>query len=198
MASIADTADTSALPLFPLHSVLLPGAAMGLRVFERRYLDLVRECGRNGTSFGVCLILDGNEVGVPATPAAFGTEVRIEDFDVGADGVLVLRLRGMRRFHVQRSRIRDNGLLVGEVNWCEPDPDDELRPEHSLLATVLERMLEQVGGEFASVGPGLLDQSAWVGWRLAELLPLTEQQRLSLLQQDDPHQRLEQLLAWMP
>ncbi|WP_115560601.1 LON peptidase substrate-binding domain-containing protein [Xanthomonas arboricola] len=198
MASIADTDDTSALSLFPLHSVLLPGAAMGLRVFERRYLDLVRECGRNGTSFGVCLILDGNEVGVPATPAAFGTEVRIEDFDVGADGVLVLRLRGTRRFHVQRSRIRDNGLLVGEGSWCEPDPDDELRPEHSLLATVLERMLEQVGGEFASVGPGLLDQSAWVGWRLAELLPLTEQQRLSLLQQDDPHQRLEQLLAWMP
>ncbi|MFA4347447.1 LON peptidase substrate-binding domain-containing protein [Xanthomonas perforans] len=192
------TADTSALPLFPLHSVLLPGAAMGLRVFERRYLDLVRECGRNGTSFGVCLILEGNEVGVPATPAAFGTEVRIEDFDVGADGVLVLRLRGTRRFHVQRSRIRDNGLVVGDVAWREPDPDDELRPEHGLLSTVLERMLEQVGGEFASVGPGLMDQAAWVGWRLAELLPLTEQQRLSLLQQDDPHRRLDQLLAWMP
>ncbi|MEC5079483.1 LON peptidase substrate-binding domain-containing protein [Xanthomonas oryzae pv. oryzicola] len=190
-------AETSALPLFPLHNVLLPGAAMGLRVFERRYLDLVRESGRNGTSFGVCLILDGTEVGAPATPAAFGTVVRIEDFDVGADGVLVLRLRGTRRFHVQRSRIRDNGLVVGEVNWCEPDSDDELRPEHSLLATVLERMLEQVGGQFASVGPGLLDQAAWVGWRLAELLPLTEQQRLSLLQQDDPHQRLNQLLAWM-
>ncbi len=198
MNEMTTTADSSALPLFPLHNVLLPGAAMGLRVFERRYLDLVRECGRTGTSFGVCLILDGAEVGVPATPAAFGTEVRIEDFDVGADGVLVLRLRGTRRFHVQRSRIRDNGLVVGEVSWCEPDSDDELRPEHSLLATVLERMLEQVGGEFASAGPGLLDQAAWVGWRLAELLPLTEQQRLSLLQQDDPHRRLDQLLAWMP
>ncbi|WP_372183656.1 LON peptidase substrate-binding domain-containing protein [Xanthomonas axonopodis] len=198
MVPIPATADTSALPLFPLHSVLLLGAAMGLRVFERRYLDLVRECGRNGTSFGVCLILEGNEVGVPATPAAFGTEGRIEDFDVGADGVLVLRLRGTRRFHVQRSRIRDNGLVVGDVAWREPDPDDELRPEHGLLSTVLERMLEQVGGEFASVGPGLMDQAAWVGWRLAELLPLTGQQRLSLLQQDDPHRRLDQLLAWMP
>ncbi|MEG8130666.1 LON peptidase substrate-binding domain-containing protein [Xanthomonas hortorum] len=198
MNEMTATADSSALPLFPLHNVLLPGAAMGLRVFERRYLDLVRECGRTGTSFGVCLILDGAEVGVPATPAAFGTEVRIEDFDVGADGVLVLRLRGTRRFHVQRSRIRDNGLVVGEVSWCEPDSDDELRPEHSLLAAVLERMLEQVGGEFASAGPGLLDQAAWVGWRLAELLPLTEQQRLSLLQQDDPHRRLDQLLALMP
>ncbi|XUP36555.1 LON peptidase substrate-binding domain-containing protein (plasmid) [Xanthomonas axonopodis pv. vasculorum] len=198
MVPLMPAGETSTLPLFPLHSVLLPGAAMGLRVFERRYLDLVRESGRNGTSFGVCLILDGTEVGAPATPAAFGTEVRIEDFDVGADGVLVLRLRGTRRFCVQRSRIRDNGLVVGQVSWCEPDSDDELRPEHSLLATVLERMLEQVGGEFASVGPGLLDQAAWVGWRLAELLPLTEQQRLSLLQQDDPHRRLDQLLAWMP
>ncbi|KGE51341.1 LON peptidase substrate-binding domain-containing protein [Xanthomonas axonopodis pv. vasculorum] len=198
MVPLMPAGETSTLPLFPLHSVLLPGAAMGLRVFERRYLDLVRESGRNGTSFGVCLILDGTEVGAPATPAAFGTEVRIEDFDVGADGVLVLRLRGTRRFRVQRSRIRDNGLVVGQVSWCEPDSDDELRPEHSLLATVLERMLEQVGGEFASVGPGLLDQAAWVSWRLAELLPLTEQQRLSLLQQDDPHRRLDQLLAWMP
>ena len=191
-------AEITSLPLFPLHSVLLPGATIGLRVFERRYLDLVRDCGRTGSSFGVCLILDGSDVGAPAVPAAYGTEVRIEDFDVGNDGVLVLRLRGTRRFRVQRSRVRDNGLVVGEVSWCEPDSDDELRPEHGLLATVLERMLEQVGGEFASAGPGLLDQSAWVGWRLAELLPLSEGQRLSLLQEDDPHRLLEQLLAWMP
>ncbi|MEA9559255.1 LON peptidase substrate-binding domain-containing protein [Xanthomonas campestris pv. campestris] len=191
-------AEITSLPLFPLHSVLLPGATIGLRVFERRYLDLVRDCGRTGSSFGVCLILDGSDVGAPAVPAAYGTEVRIEDFDVGNDGVLVLRLRGTRRFRVQRSHVRDNGLVVGEVSWCEPDSDDELRPEHGLLATVLERMLEQVGGEFASAGPGLLDQAAWVGWRLAELLPLSEGQRLSLLQEDDPHRRLEQLLAWMP
>src|SRR3546814_2206395 len=44
------------LPLFPLHTVLLPGAALGLRVFEPRYLDLVRECGRSGGGFGICLI----------------------------------------------------------------------------------------------------------------------------------------------
>ena len=44
------------LALFPLHAVLLPGATLSLRVFEPRYLDLVRECGRSGSSFGVCLI----------------------------------------------------------------------------------------------------------------------------------------------
>ncbi len=186
------------LPLFPLHCVLLPGATITLRVFERRYLDLVRDCGRNGTGFGVCLILEGREVGAPALPAAHGTEARIEDFDLGADGVLVLRLRGARRFHVAHTRVRDNGLVVGDVEWCEPDSDDELRPQHGLLATVLEHMLEQAGGEFASAGPAQLDQAAWVGWRLAELLPLNERQRLALLQQHDPHARLDQLLGWIP
>lgn len=190
--------ETASLPLFPLHAVLLPGAALGLRVFERRYLDMPRECGRQDSTFGVCLILDGDEVGGPALPAAYGVEARIEDFDVGADGVLVLRLRGQRRFHVLRTRVRDNGLVLADVQWSPPDHDDELRPEHALLATVLEHIIEQAGAAFAPVHPGQLDQAAWVGWRLAELLPLEEPQRLQLLQQDDPHQRLQDLLRWIP
>ncbi|MEG2802572.1 LON peptidase substrate-binding domain-containing protein [Stenotrophomonas sp.] len=190
--------DTATLPLFPLHAVLLPGAALGLRVFERRYLDMLRECSRQDTSFGVCLILDGEETGAPAAPAAYGVEARIEDFDVGADGVLMLRLRGQRRFHVLRTRVRDNGLVLGEVQWRAPDHDDELRPEHALLATVLEHIIEQAGSAFAPRHPAQLEQAAWVGWRLAELLPLEESQRLQLLQHDDPHQRLDDLLGWMP
>jgi Lon protease-like protein len=186
------------LPLFPLHTTLLPGAAIGLRVFEPRYLDLVRETGRSGEGFGVCLILEGNEVGAPATPAAFGVQVKIEDFDVGADGVLQLRLRGTLRFHVARTRVRDNGLVVADVRWCDEDPDDELRPQHALLATVLDHIIEQAGAAFAPASPALMDQASWVSWRLAELLPLSEQQRLQLLQLDDPHQRLQQLLGWMP
>ena len=186
------------LPLFPLHSVLLPGAALNLRVFEARYLDLVRECGRKGSSFGVCLILEGEEVGAPAIPAAWGVEAAIEDFDVGPDGVLVLRLRGARRFHVQSTRVRDNGLVVADVQWCERDSDDELQPEHGLLGTLLEHILEQAGGEYAAAGPAQLDQAAWVGWRLAELLPLSEEQRLALLQEHDPRQRLDRLLEWIP
>lgn len=189
---------TQSLPLFPLHSTLLPGASLGLRVFEARYLDLVRECGRQGSTFGICLILEGEEVGAPATPAAWGVEAVVEDFDVGADGVLQLRLRGARRFHVSRTRVRDNGLVVGEVQWREPDHDDELRPEHALLGLLLERILEQAGGEFAGAGPAQLDQAAWVGWRLAELLPLEDEQRLVLLQEDDAHQRLDRLLTWIP
>lgn len=183
------------LPLFPLHTVLLPGAGLNLRVFERRYLDLVRDCGRSGRGFGVCLILEGHEAGQPATPAAYGTEAIIEDFDTGADGLLALRVRGARRFHVIRTRVRDNGLVVGDVHWAAPDPDDELQPQHGLLSTLLQNLLEQAGADFNRITPAQLDNAAWVGWRLAELLPLSQQQRVQLLQQDDPHARLDQLLA---
>jgi hypothetical protein len=182
------------LPLFPLRTVLMPGGALALRIFEIRYLDMVRDCARNGTGFGVCLILEGDEVGAPATPARFGTEARIEDFDRTDGGLLALRVRGMRRFRVTATSVRENGLMLGEVEWRDPDPDDELRPEHALLATVLQRILEQVGGEHADAASARFDDAAWVGWRLAEWLPIDDAARLSLLELDDPHARLDRLL----
>jgi len=91
--------------------------------------------------------------------------------------------------------VRDNGLVVGQVQWCPPDPDDELRAEHGLLSTLLQSLLEQAGADLTRITPAQMDNAAWIGWRLAELLPLSPQQRVALLQEDDPHQRLEQLLA---
>lgn len=193
------TADMAAAPseslaLFPLHTVLLPGAPLGLRVFESRYLDLVRDCGRQGRSFGVCMILKGDEAGTPAAAAAFGTEALIEDFGQGEDGLLMLRVRGARRFHVERARVRDNGLQVADVRWCAADAVEPVRPEHGLLPVLLQAIIDKLGGEYAGAGPAQFDDAAWVGWRLAELLPLHDSQRQELLQLADPHARLDRLL----
>lgn len=186
------------LPLFPLHTVLLPGAVLDLRVFESRYLDLVRDCGRSGDGFGVCLILHGKESGTPTSSAAFGTQAMIEDFGSTGEGLLTLRVRGTRRFHVLDTRVRDNGLVVARIEWCIREPDDPLRPEHGLLSLLLQRLLDQFGGEYAKAPQALMDHAAWVGWRLAELLPLADAQRQSLLQEDNPHLRLDRLLALLP
>lgn len=182
------------LPLFPLQAVLVPGAALGLRIFEPRYIDLVRECGRSGEGFGICLIVAGGEAGAPATPATYGTEARIEDFGTGDDGLLTLSVRGARRFRVARSHVRDNGLVVADVHWLADAPVSlRLRPEHALLATLIERIVDKVGNP--APGEARFDDAAWVGWRLAEMLPMEEEQRLRLLQLDDPHARLDALLA---
>lgn len=189
---------SESLSLFPLPTVLVPGAALGLRVFEPRYLDLVSECGRKGTGFGVCLLMDGDEGSETTAAAAFGTEALIEDFGTGDDGLLTLRVRGARRFHARQLRVRDNGLQVAEVEWADPDPVEPLRPEHGLLATLLRGVLEQVGGEHADALDARIDDAAWVGWRLVEMLPLQDIQRQQLLQVDDPHERLDRLLLLLP
>lgn len=186
---------TTSLSLFPLHGVLVPGAALDLRIFERRYLDMVGECGRNGSGFGICLILEGNEAGTPATPVAFGTEAVIEDFGNTPEGLLSLRVRGRRRFHVLRTRVRDTGLIVADIEWRDDlAPSSRLRPEHALLAELLRRILLQVDAGHVDPDPALFDDAAWTGWRLAELLPLSMPQRQALLQLDDPHARLQYLL----
>lgn len=190
---MADAA--TSLPLFPLHGVLVPGAALDLRIFERRYLDMVGECGRNGSGFGVCLILEGNEAGAPATPVAFGTEAVIEDFGNTPEGLLSLRVRGRRRFRVLRTRVRDTGLVVADIEWrADAGASSRLRPEHALLAELLRRILLQVDAGHVDPDPALFDDAAWTGWRLAELLPLSMPQRQALLQLDDPHARLQFLL----
>lgn len=186
------------IPLFPLNSVLFPGGALSLRIFERRYLDLVRDCARTGASFGVCLILHGREAGETAVPAAVGTLARIVDFYTLADGLLGIRAEGGERFRVARSRVRDNGLAHGEVRLWPAETALALPAEFGLLATILDRLLERTGSVFAKSERRLFDEASWVGFRLAEALPLENRERQHLLQMADPCERLTQIMHYLP
>ncbi len=186
------------IPLFPLNSVLFPGGALGLRIFEQRYLDMVRDCARDGSGFGVCLILHGDEAGAPAVPAAIGTLARIVDFYTLPDGLLGISLEGGDRFHVEDTRVRDNGLAHGHVQFWPAESPVPLPAEYELLATILERLLEQVGGPFAKADRSLYEDAGWVGFRLAEALPLENTERQHLLQMIQPLERLAQLMNYLP
>ena len=186
------------LPIFPLHTVLFPGAPLRLRIFEQCYLDLVRDCSRDGVGFGVCLILEGREAGEAATPAAVGTLARITDFYTLPDGLLGISAEGGERFQVARTRVRDNGLVHAEVRFWPDEPIVPVPPEYGLLATIRARLLEQSCGAFANVERARLDDAGWVGFRLAEALPLAQAEKQQLLQMTDPLQRLAQLAHYLP
>jgi len=187
--------ESADIPLFPLNAVLFPGGPLSLRIFERRYLDLVRDCTRNGSGFGVCLILQGREAGEPAVPAAVGTFARIVDFYTLEDGLLGIRASGGARFRVERSRVRDNGLAHGEVQFWPDEPTVAVPPEYGLLATILERLLDKLKSPFERAS---LDDASWVGFRLAEALPLENRERQHLLQMIDPLERLGQITEYLP
>ncbi|MGH8152777.1 MAG: LON peptidase substrate-binding domain-containing protein [Rhodanobacteraceae bacterium] len=186
------------IPLFPLNAVLFPGGTLGLRIFEARYLDMVRECLRSAATFGVCLIMAGEEAGEPALPAAVGTLARIIDFDTLPDGLLGISVTGGARFRVQKSRVRGNGLVIGEVRqW----PDERRAPvpvEFALLPAILERLAEQADLSWRNSPRECYDDASWVGFRLAELLPLGDVERQRLLEVADPLERLATLRDAMP
>lgn len=189
---------TVALPLFPLGAVLFPGGRVSLRVFEQRYLDLVARCSRSGEGFGICLIAAGEEVGEPAVPAGVGTEAVIVDFAQTDDGLLAITVEGRRRFRVAACGARDDGLVVADVEWLPETPPQPPHAEHALLAVLLARILDKAGEEHSGVGKRELADAAWIGWRLAEWLPLENDERQALLELDDPHARLQALVERLP
>jgi hypothetical protein len=182
----------SEIPLFPLNTVLFPGGPLPLRIFEPRYVDMVRHCMREGSAFGVVLIRAGGEVGAVARTADVGTSARIVDFSSLPDGLLGISCLGERRFRVLRRWRQDSGLNVGEVEWL-PDAEPAALPaETSFLSDLLRRVLPELGEMYANV-PRRFDDAGWVGARLVEILPLSLGDKQALLELDDPLVRLERI-----
>lgn len=185
-------AETRELPIFPLNTVLFPGGPLPLRIFETRYVDMVRHCMRNDSGFGVVLILRGREVGVPAETVAVGTEARIVDFSRLDNGLLGIACVGQQRFRVRRSRVQSDGLLIGEVEDVPPEPALEVPGEYFALAAAARRVVTELGHVYEHVERRLND-AAWVGCRLAEVLPIAMQEKQTLLEMTDPVERLAAL-----
>ena len=182
----------SDLPLFPLQTVLLPDGLLALRVFEPRYVDMVARCLRGANRFGVVAIREGAEVGA-ATTYDHGTSAEIVDWQQEQVGVLGVLAAGREPFRLLATRRERDGLYVGSVEWLESAPAQKLTAPHAPLAALLEKLIEPLplyrGVETA------LDDAAWVGGRLVELLPLELELKQSLLETRDPNARLERLAA---
>ncbi len=187
------------IPLFPLTTVLFPGMLMPLRIFEPRHVDLVRECARANRGFGICLRLDVDaQTSDVSGLAAVGTFARMQDFWTLPDGLLGITVLGAERFRVASLRVRDNGLVHGEARFWPDESVVPIPPEFALLATILERLLDRIGAEWADAPRERYDDATWVGFRLAQVLPLALHERQQLLEMTDPLARLQQLLHYLP
>ena len=94
--------------------------------------------------------------------------------------------------------MRGNGLLVADVDLLTEAPGTEIPEQYSVLSLIAQRIMEQVGDQYPSYQPDDLQDSNWVSYRLAELLPLENTERQSLLQLADPMDRLQMLLELLP
>ena len=187
-----------ALPLFPLNSVLLPGGWLDLRIFETRYLDLVRDCSRHDTGFGVVLLREGAEAGVGGAVHAVGCESRIIDFSTLPDGLLGIRVEGRRRFRIRGESVAANALRVAQIDWCEPASLQPVPAQYAVLVTILERLAEHGDSQLSSAAKARFDDTDWVSWRMLERLALEAPEKQVALELDDPLQRLQWIIEQLP
>jgi Lon protease-like protein len=185
-------AEQAVMPLFPLNTVLFPGGPLPLRIFETRYLDMVRHCMRERCPFGVVLIRAGAEVGAVAETSAVGTTARIVDFNAMPDGLLGISCIGERRFRVVRRWQQSDGLNVATVEILPKEERVDLPGEFQHLGLLLRKVLPELGELYAGT-PKHFDDSAWVGYRLAEILPVSLSEKQQCLEMEDPVVRLARL-----
>jgi Lon protease-like protein len=182
------------LPLFPLGSLVFPGGPLPLRIFEPRYVNLVKRCMQTDSGFGVVLLFRGNEAGTAeATTAGIGTEVRIIDFDRLPDGLLGITCRGQQRFRILRAWREADGLNMAEVEDLPAPPIITIPADLRFMAEILERVMPELGEDYAAL-EARYDDAQWVSCRLAEVLAMETFERQALLELDDPLDRLQMLV----
>ena len=129
------------LPMFPLGSVLLPGMALPLRIFEPRYRQMMSEVlATDPPRFGVVLIERGSEVGGGDVRTDVGCVAVVKAAEEVPDGTLALLAVGDERIRVRE--------------WLPDEPYPRARVEpwgESADADAAASRLEALGDEVLAV-----------------------------------------------
>lgn len=176
-------------PLFPLSTVLYPGALLPLRIFEPRYLRMISDCLKRERGFVVCLISSGRETGQAANFHPIGTVAKIIDWD-DSQGMLQVTCEGDRRVQVLNSRIADDQLVSAETIYLEREMETGISVQDQPLAEMVARFFNQ---QQIEIDDEQLCNASWISFRLAQLLPLSPSRKQWLLELTNPTLRLSAL-----
>jgi len=184
------------LPLFPLNTVIFPGGQLPLRIFEQRYLDMVKQAIAENSPFGICAIREGTESGAPAVPYSVGTLVRVTDWDMPQTGILHIGTQAEERFVIRSTRTEPGGLLVGTVETVSGEAATAVPQELELAVEILRHIIDEYGDAHFPA-PHEFGNAVWVGYRLSEVLPLTLSIKQNLLEMNDSVTRLRILTEFL-
>ena len=182
------------LPLFPLQAVLFPEATMRLHIFEPRYREMIGRCLEHEEPFGVCLILEGEEVGGPALPHRIGTEAGIIASQRYHDGRYDIVVEGRRRLEVM-TLDRTRPYLRAYVRFLE-EREGSVDPA---LVEAVAKLFEAVLESLELSGEAVIDET-WkdldartLSYKVASALPVGEDAKQEILEVPDTASRLRRL-----
>jgi len=185
------------IPLFPVRHVLFPGGKLPLQIFESRYLDMVKNCLKQQTGFGVVMITEGEQTlsnldeQLPEISHC-GTYCEIIDFDQAPNGTLSIVIEGKKKFVIRDQYEQANRLMMANVRFLAEEAEAEVPEEQEHLAGLLESLMAHEAVQRLGVDCDL-GLAGEVGARLTELLPCPNHFKQRMLEMKDPLVRLAEI-----
>ncbi len=179
-------------PIFPLKSIVLPGGVFPLRIFERRYLDMVTNCIRDNTGFCIALVQKEDKNRYIDQVYDVMSYVEITDWNKLEDGILGISVEGKTLAKVKECGLDDNNLLIGKIEPIEPEKEFMIPQKYQLLSKFYRKIYPGIKDYINFKNERYADAS-WVGYRLTECLPLDLKTKASLISLDDAILRLEKI-----
>lgn len=177
------TAEPLQVPLFPLSSHVLPGGTMRLRIFEPRYIRMVKEaCAQTPPGYiGMCMFNETGDIATNSHVHRIGTLATVIDFEAMPDGLLGITVAGQQLFAVEAIETAADGLRMGTVTPFPAWPEMVLDSVYQDLAEQLTLVYERYPELGQTPTREQLNCANWVAQRWLEILPVNADLKQRLL-----------------
>ena len=179
------------IPIFPLKSIILPGGQFPLRIFERRYLDMIKNSLKNNSGFVIALTK--KDADYISSVHDYACYVEIVDWSQLDGGLLGITVEGKKIVMLSNCELNEGNLLMGHAKEIESGIDHLIPAKYQILSKFYRKIYPEIKA-YIFHNQSKYNDANWVGFRLIECLPIQICDKADLIATNEPLDRLEKIL----
>ena len=179
------------IPIFPLKSIILPGGQFPLRIFERRYLDMIRDSLK--TNSGFVIALTKKDADYISSVHDYACYVEIVDWSQLDGGLLGITVEGKSLVTLSNCKLDETNLLRGNAQQIKSSIDHLIPQKYQILSKFYKKIYPEIKA-YIFHNKSKYNDANWIGFRLIECLPIEISDKADLIATNEPLDRLEKIL----
>ena len=179
------------IPIFPLKSIILPGGQFPLRIFERRYLDMIRDSLK--TNSGFVIALTKKDADYISSVHDYACYVNIVDWSQLDGGLLGITVEGKSLVTLRNCKLDETNLLRGDAQQIKSSIDHLIPQKYQILSKFYRKIYPEIKA-YIFHNKSKYNDANWIGFRLIECLPIEISDKADLIATNEPLDRLEKIL----
>ena len=179
------------IPIFPLKSIILPGGQFPLRIFERRYLDMIRDSLK--TNSGFVIALTKKDADYISSVHDYACYVEIVDWSQLDGGLLGVTVEGKSLVTLSNCKLDETNLLRGDAQQIKSSIDHLIPQKYQILSKFYRKIYPEIKA-YIFHNKSRYNEANWIGFRLIECLPIEISDKADLIATNEPLDRLEKIL----